>query len=112
MPSYVPCYINKKVPEYLSELFPISCESNPYKSRLRGSNLDIEISHVPKTEYYKDSISYRGAQMSNSLPQNLKSAKPRSIFKKEPISGCQIVTSSLNLSLNFSVIASFNLYSK
>ena len=108
MPSYVPCYINKKVPEYLSELFPISCESNPYKSRLRGSNLDIEISHVPKTEYYKDSISYRGAQMSNSLPQNLKSAKPRSIFKKEPIGGCQIVTSSLN----FSVIASFNLYSK
>ena len=82
MPSYVPCYINKKVPEYLSELFPISCESNPYKSRLRGSNLDIEISHVPKTEYYKGSISYRGAKMSNSLPQNLKSAKPRSIFKR------------------------------
>ena len=50
--------------------------------------------------------------MSNSLPQNLKSAKPRSIFKKEPIGGCQIVTSSLNLSLNFSVIASFNLSSK
>ena len=104
--------INKKVPEFLSELFPMRCESNPYKSRLKGSNLDIEISHVPKREYYKGTISYRGAQTSNSLPQNLKSAKPRSIFKKEPIGGCQIVTSSLNLSLNFSVIASFNLSSK
>ena len=72
--------INKKVPEYLSELFPMSCESNPYKSRLKVSNLDIEISHVPKTEYYKGSISYRGALMWNSLPQNLKSAKSRSIF--------------------------------
>ena len=72
--------INKKVPEFLSELFPMSCESNPYKSRHRGSNLDIEIPHVPKTEHYKGSISYRGAQMWNSLPQNLKSAKPKSIF--------------------------------
>lgn len=104
--------INKKVLEFLSELFPMRCESNPYKSRLKGSNLDIEISHVPKREYYKGTISYRGAQMSNSLPQNLKSAKPRSIFKKEPIGGCQIVTSPLNLSLNFSVIASFDSDSK
>lgn len=46
--------------------------------------------------------------MWNSLPQNLKSAKPKSIFEKEPIGGCQIVTSSFN----FSVIASFNLSSK
>jgi len=44
----------------------------------------VWIPHFPKTEYCKGSISYRWTQMWNSLPENLRSAKSKSILKRNP----------------------------
>ena len=68
--------------------FPLSCESNPYKSRLRENTLKIEMTHIPRTESFKGSFSYRGAKLWNSLPLSVKSAKSKAIFKK-PLTDCQ-----------------------
>ena len=83
--------IHKKVPQYLSDLLPLSCESNPYKSSLRENTLKIEMTHIPRTESFKGSFSYRGAKLWNSLPLNVKSAKSKAIFKKD-LTDCQAVT--------------------
>ena len=80
----------KKVPQYLSDLFLLSCESNPYKSRLREKTLKIEMTHIPRTESFKGSFSYRGAKLWNSLPLSVKSAKSEAIFKKD-LTDCRAV---------------------
>ena len=77
--------IHKKVPQYLSDLFPLSCESNPYKSRLRENTLKREMTHIPRPKSFKGSFSYRGAKLWNSLPLNIKSAKSKAIFKKRTL---------------------------
>ena len=51
---------NRNVPSYLSDLFSNACENNPYKSKLRNAEYNVVLDHVPKTEYYKGSFSYRG----------------------------------------------------
>jgi len=53
--------VNRNVPtSYLSNLFSNACENNPYKSKLRNTEYNAVLDHVPKTEYYKGSFSYRG----------------------------------------------------
>jgi hypothetical protein len=42
----------------------------------------VEIARVPKTEFYKESFSYRGAKHWHSLPHNLKASKSKKNFKK------------------------------
>ena len=79
--------IHKKVPQYLSDLFPLGCESNPYKSRPRENTLKIEMTHVPRTKSFKGS---RKAKLWNSLPLNVKLAKSKAIFKKD-FTYCQAV---------------------
>jgi len=81
---------HRKVLQYLSDLFPLSCESNPCKSRLRENTLKIEMTHIPRTESFKGSLSYRGAKLWNSVPLNVKSTKSKAIFKKN-FTDCQAV---------------------
>ena len=52
--------VNRNVPSYLSDLFSNACKNNPYKSTLRNAEYNVVLDHVPKTEYYKGSFSYRG----------------------------------------------------
>ena len=61
--------IHRNVPQYLSDLFPLSCESNPYKSRLRENTLKIQMTHIPRTESFKGSFSYRGAKLHPRRPR-------------------------------------------
>ena len=61
--------IHRKVPQYLSDLFPLSCESNPYKSGLRENTLKIQMTHIPRTESFKGSFSYRGAKLHPRRPR-------------------------------------------
>ena len=75
--------INCRVPKYLSDLFSLNCENNPYKSRLRENANNVSMSYIPKTEYYKASFSYRGGKNWNSLPLDLKTAKSKTIFKNK-----------------------------
>ena len=52
--------VNRNVPTYLSDLFSNACKNNPHKSTLRNAEYNVVLDHVPKTEYYKGSFSYRG----------------------------------------------------
>ena len=81
--------INHNVPEYISELFPPMSTSNPYKTRLRESSLKIDITHIPKTDHYKNSFSYRGATHWNSLPVDMKSSVSKANLKRKLSRGCQ-----------------------
>lgn len=74
--------VNKNVPTYLSDLFINCCENNPYKSRLRNTQNNLDINHLPKTEYFKGSFLYRGTKLWNSLPEECKTSKSKLIFKK------------------------------
>ena len=67
----------------LSDLFSNVCENNPYKSKLRNMEYNVVLDHVPKTEYYKGSFSYRGGMLWNSLPNDIKSAESKAIFKRK-----------------------------
>ena len=55
--------VNGNVPSYLSDLLSNVCENNPYKSMLRNTEYNVVLDHVPKTEYYKGSFSYRGGML-------------------------------------------------
>ena len=83
--------VNHAVPKYITDLFTKCSESNPYKSRLRDQELNIDLARVPKTEFYKGSFSYRGVKNWNSLPHNLKSSNSKQTFKKLLL-GKQIVS--------------------
>ena len=51
--------VNRNVPSYLlSDLFSNACENNPYKSKLRNTEYNVVLDHVPETEYCKGSFSY------------------------------------------------------
>ena len=56
--------VNRNVPSYVSDLFSNAhaCKNNPYKSKLRNTECNVVLDHVPKTEYYKSSYSYREIQ--------------------------------------------------
>ena len=74
--------LNENCPSYLSNLFKMrSSDSNEYKSKLRGSD-QIEMQHIPKTDFFRSSFYYRGAKIWNSLPSEIKSAPTKTIFKK------------------------------
>lgn len=76
--------VNHKAPAYLRDLFIMS-DQNPYKSRLRDNSLKLVYNKVPKTEYCKDSISYRGVTNWNSLPPELRSSSSKTVFKKNQL---------------------------
>ena len=71
--------VNGNVPSYLSD----PCENNPYKSMLRNTEYNVLLDHVPKTEYYKGSSSYRGGMLWNSLPNDIKASESKAIFKRK-----------------------------
>ena len=75
--------VNRNVPSYLSDLFSNACENNPYKSKLRNTEYNVVLDHVPKTEYYKGSFSYRGGILWNSLPTDIKTSESKAIFKRK-----------------------------
>ena len=75
--------VNGNVPSYLSDLFSNVCENNPYKSMLRNTEYNVVLDHVPKTEYYKRSFSYRGGMLWNSLPNDIKASESKAIFKRK-----------------------------
>ena len=52
--------VNRNVPSYLGNPFSNACENNPYKSKLTHTEYNVVLDHVPETEYYKGSFSYRG----------------------------------------------------
>ena len=41
------------------------------------------LDHVPKTEYYKGSFSYRGGILWNSLPTDIEASESKAIFKSK-----------------------------
>ncbi|CAH3019162.1 unnamed protein product [Porites evermanni] len=47
----------------ISDLSSNVCENNPYKSMPRNTEYNIVLDHVPKTECYKGSFSYRGGML-------------------------------------------------
>ena len=59
--------INGMLPEYVTQLFH-TCENSGYV--LRSSNLKLS-QPKPKTNFLKNSFSYRGAAYWNSIPINL-----------------------------------------
>ena len=75
--------VNGNVPSYLSDLFSNACENNPFKSMLRNMEYNVVLDHVPKTEYYKGSFSYRGGMLWNSLPNDIKASESKAIFKRK-----------------------------
>ena len=75
--------VNRNVPSYLSDLFSNACKNNPYKSTLRNAEYNVVLDHVPKTEYYKGSFSYRGGILGNSLPTDIKPSESKAIFKRK-----------------------------
>ena len=72
-----------KVNRYLSDLFSNACEYNLYKSKLRNAECNVVLDHVPKTEYYNGSFSYRGGILWNSLPIDIKTSESKAIFKRK-----------------------------
>ena len=74
--------VNRNVPSCLTDLFSNACENNPYKSKLRNTEYNVVLDHVPKTEYHKGSFSYRGAILWNSLPTDIKTSESKAIFKR------------------------------
>ena len=52
---------------------PISLLSVPSKI--------LELDHVPKTDYYKGSFSYRGGMLWNSLPNDIKASESKATLK-------------------------------
>ena len=75
--------MNGNVPSYLSDLFLNICENNPYKSMLRNMEYNVVLVHIPKTEYHKGSLSGRGGMLWNSLPNDIKAAESKAIFKRK-----------------------------
>ena len=75
--------VNGNIPSYLSDLFSNVCEINPYKSMLRNTEYNVVVDHVPKTEYYKGSFSYRARMLWNSLPNDIKASESKAIFKRK-----------------------------
>ena len=75
--------VNGNVPSYLSDLFSNVRENNPYKSMLRNTEYNVVLDHVPKTECYKGSFSYRGGMLWNSLPNDIKASESKAIFKRK-----------------------------
>jgi len=71
--------LNNQSPNYIKEMFKKNCEITSYN--LRGSKHSLFIPRF-NTEYGKKSFSYRGAKMWNSLPEDTKSKKSLSSFKK------------------------------
>ena len=70
--------VNKKTPDYLSDLFTSS--NNGYDLRKKENRLIL-----PKfrTEFAKrNCFSFTGAKVWNSIPFNLRSASSLSLFKK------------------------------
>ena len=57
--------VNRNAPGYLSDLFSNARENNPYKSKLRNTEYNAVLDHVPKTEYYK------GLSHIEELPTNI-----------------------------------------
>jgi hypothetical protein len=73
--------INKRVPEYLQDIF--TSRSCPYRLRNNENTLFVHIQIIyPHTDYLKRSLSYDGAVLWNSLPTELRSAKSLSAFKR------------------------------
>ena len=75
--------VNGNIPSSLSDLFSNVCENNPYKAMLRNTDYNVALDHVPKTEYYKGSFSYRGGMLWNSLPNEIKASESKAIFKRK-----------------------------
>ena len=69
---------NKQAPAYLLHKF-----SNIYKNYdTRGSSSKFKLP-LPKTNYGKNRLSYKGAYIWNSLPENLHNCKSLQTFKQE-----------------------------
>ena len=69
-------------PRQLINMFQKAPSSQRYN--LRGSTTKLNLSK-PKTEYLKKSLSYRGAKLWNSLPEELKNQQSlRQFNPKEP----------------------------
>ena len=85
--------VNGNTPSYLSDLFSNVCKSNFYNSTLRNTEYNVVLDHVPKTEYYKGSFSYRGGM--HSLPNDIKAAESKAVFKMKLASrqaNCMLAT--------------------
>jgi len=77
--------LHENCPTYLSSLFnKRSSDTDNYKSKLRGND-HIEVRHIPKTDFFRNSFYYRGAKMWNSLPSEIKAAPTKNIFKERLI---------------------------
>lgn len=74
--------LNKNVPSYLSDLFTKRSEYSVYKNKLRECPYNLVTTRIPQTECYKGSFSYRGVQMWNSLPAELKTPQSKLEFKR------------------------------
>ena len=58
---------------------------------LRNTEYNVVLDHVPETEYYKGSFSYRGGMLWNSLPNDIKASESKALFKENWLVGRQTV---------------------
>ena len=70
--------LNGLTPEYLSELFVNRSDVTEYL--LRDSVVNILAVPLPRTNFLKNSFSYSGAVLWNSLPSDLRRAESLSDF--------------------------------
>ena len=67
---------NNQAPEYLIETF--NRVATPYDTRDSSSKSQLSL---PKTNYGKKRFGYRGAEISNNLPENLRLSESLNTFK-------------------------------
>ena len=75
-------YFNGLAPEYLKSMFTDRSSTTTYSLRNCEGKLAVPL---PRTNFLKNSFSYSGAVLWNSLPTNLRQAQTLSSFK----SGCR-----------------------
>ena len=75
--------VNHRAPEYLNDLFKKCSELNPHRPNTRESETNLIIPRIPRTEHYKESMSYRDAKLWNSLPYDLKTSNSKVLLKRK-----------------------------
>ena len=75
--------LNNKAPGYLRNLFTRSSEYSKRRSRLRNSELNLVLTRIPRTEFLKQSFSYRGVQAWNNLNNHYKISQSLNVFKSK-----------------------------
>ena len=71
---------NNLAPQYLQDLFTHT--TNIHQRALRSTSNNLLYIPKPKMELYRNSLSYSGSKIWNSIPENIKQSDSVTLFKK------------------------------